>query len=194
MSSWGPRPHLILGLPDAHSAPSRMLFCARGQSLWKYQNLVQGPQTLALRRDAPRSRTVHLGPFSPPSPGLSSARRSLHSRTASCESSVREATSVWGGGGSSLLAQNEWKPLRRLAGPNSGVQGARVRCHRLPGHPPTSVPRPHTHTPPPVPGFLPPLPSRGRALRGGVRAELAPRKGLGSCPAHVSGRGQTGKG
>lgn len=130
------------------------------------------------KRDAPRSRTVQFCPFSLPSPGLSSARRSLHSRTASPGPSVPEATSVWGGGGSSLLAQNEWKPLRSRAGLNSGVQGSRVRGHHLPGHLPTNVSAPHTpHLP--APGCLPLFPGRRSALRGGDWAELAPRKGRG---------------
>ena len=179
------------GLCICHFSPKRIL---PGQSIWKYQNFVQGFQTLALRTDAPWSRTVHLGPFSPPSPGLSSARRSLHSRTASSESSVRETTSVWGGGGSSHLAQNEWKPLRRRAGLNLGVLDARVRvrCPRLPGHPPASVPPTHTSRPE-SPGFCL-LPKQLASPKGRGLGGAGSQEGAGSCPAHVSGRGQTGKG
>lgn len=122
--------------------------------------------------------------LSPPSPGLSSARRSLHSRTASSESSVRETTSDWGGGGSSHLAENEWKPLRRRAGLNSGVLDARVRvrCPRLSGHPPASVPH-YPHTPPPVPGFVPATEAEGEPQGAGFgRSRLPGRGGVLPCP------------
>lgn len=144
------------------------------------------------KRDAPRSRTVQFCPFSLPSPGLSSARRSLHSRTASPGPSVPEATSVWGGGGSSLLAQNEWKPLRSRAGLNSGVQGSRVRGHHLPGHLPTNVSP--AHTPPPCPGLSASFPRETERLKGRRLGGAGSQEGAWSRPAHVSGRGQTGKG
>lgn len=78
------------------------------------------------------------------------------------------------------MAQNEWKPLRRRAGLNSGVLDARVRvrCPRLPGHPPASVPR-YPHIPSPSPRVSAYSRSSERALRGGAWAEMAPRKGRG---------------
>lgn len=75
-----------------------------------------------------------------------------------------------GEGGSSLVAQNEWKPLRRRAGLMSDVQDARVGCQRASST--SSHPRP-------PPGFR--LRPKWRVLGGGVWAVLAPRKGSGLC-------------
>lgn len=84
-------------------------------------------------------------------------------------------TTVWERGPHCLLAQNEWKPLRRQAGLNLRVQDARVRCQCLTHPPPKRVPTPT----PPTSGFFTSFSNRGRAFRGGVWAELAPRKGRG---------------
>lgn len=119
MSSWAPTPNVTLGLPCPQSRPFKFVFCAPREALWKYQNLLQGPQTLARGQDAPSPRTVHLFPLSSiPKAVFSSVVPSLHSKTASRSPRSSRLQQFVGGGCSCLLAQNEWKPLKRQAGPN----------------------------------------------------------------------------
>lgn len=159
------------------------------QSYWEHQNFIQGPQTLARGRDAPRPRTAQVRPFSPPSVGLSAAGGPFTPGRPPPNNRSAKPQRFGSGVCSCLLAQNEGKPLRRQVGLNWRVQDARVGCQCLSGSPSQRVPTPNLG----VSAFFQEPRARAR-LSGRRLGGVGSQEGAGPPPAHVSGRDQTGKG